>query len=87
MTPRPTMPREEQESVGLAIYGAQWVTPMARDLRDLTGGPADRTAQRWASGASTIPATVRDDLRALIGVKIAALEAALESIDATPKTH
>ena len=86
MNPRPTMPRDELEAVGQAIYGTQWVTPMARDLRKLTGGPADRTAQRWASGANPIPATLRDALCALIEVKIAALKSALKNIDTTQKS-
>jgi len=80
MTDRPTMPLDELEAVGRAIYGPQWVTPMARDLRDMTGSPADRTAQRWASGANPIPAGLRDDLRALIDAKVAALKGARKKI-------
>lgn len=45
---------------GEALYGSQWQSEMARGL-----DVAVRTVQRWASGASAIPAGLPDDVRAL----------------------
>lgn len=66
---RPTIPREELEEIGKAIYGDRWVTPLARDMRALFGWPDDRTAQRWASGKNPAPAKVRGQLIELMAAK------------------
>jgi hypothetical protein len=43
-------PRHQLRDIGEAIWGAEWVSLLARTL-----GVATRTAQRWASGDSPIP--------------------------------
>jgi hypothetical protein len=52
---------------GQALYGSTWQSDMARGL-----DVAVRTVQRWASGASAIPASVAGELRALGDERIAA---------------
>ena len=39
--------------IGYAIYGHEWVSPLARAI-----GVNTRTAQRWKSGETTVPETV-----------------------------
>ena len=47
---------------GLALFGTEWVSPIAREL-----GVALRTAQRWAAGEVPVPLGVLDrDLPALV---------------------
>lgn len=70
------MTREDLETFGRAIYGPQWVTPLARDLRAMTGGPSNRTMQRWAAGTHAIPAALVTDLDALAVDMVARIEAA-----------
>lgn len=81
MSPAARMSCDDLEAVGLAIYGPQWVTPMARDLRDLTCRPlADRTMQRWAARTGAPPEALRADLLALLDAKIAAATARAEAM-------
>ena len=47
--------------VGEALYGPRWASDLSRDL-----GVALRTVQRWRVGDRGIPATLSDDLRALL---------------------
>ena len=49
------------QRVGEALYGPPWASDLARDL-----GVALRTVQRWHAGDRGIPATLSDDLRALL---------------------
>ena len=46
---------------GEALYGPRWASDLSRDL-----GVALRTVQRWHVGDRGIPATLSDDLRALL---------------------
>lgn len=46
--------------VGIALYGDQWQSDMARELN-----VSDRTVRRWASGANPLPAGVKIDLERL----------------------
>lgn len=48
------------ETIGRALYGAQWQGDLARAL-----GVSDRTIRRWFSGASPIPAGAVGDMRRL----------------------
>ncbi|WP_138464215.1 hypothetical protein [Poseidonocella sp. HB161398] len=79
------MTRQELEAFGIALYGPQWVTPLARDLRELTGGPANRTMQRWAAGTHDIPETLRPDLERLAAATLARIEAARAALIAPGK--
>ena len=48
--------------VGVTLFGAEWVSPLAREL-----GVALRTVQRWAAGDVPVPPGVLDrDLPALV---------------------
>ena len=47
--------------VGEALYGPRWASDLSRAL-----GVALRTVQRWHVGDRGIPATLSDDLRALL---------------------
>lgn len=48
---------ERLHSVGLALHGPEWQTPLSRDL-----GVSDRTVRRWASGENDIPPGVWAEL-------------------------
>ena len=62
--------------IGEAIYGAEWVSPMARDLSVNL-----RTMQRWAAGDTAPPDTVFADLKLLAARGGAELRARLAAID------
>ena len=44
-------------NVGLSLYGTQWQSALARDLR-----VNDRTIRRWASGFTTVPDRIAAEL-------------------------
>lgn len=72
------MDREILERVGLALYGAQWQSPLARDL-----GVAIRTLTRWHTGAFR-PPDLTGELLALCegrGLEIARLIGELDQTD------
>ncbi len=48
---------ETLATVGSALYGALWQSPLSRDL-----GVAVRTVQRWAAGEFEIPPGIWDEL-------------------------
>lgn len=68
---------------GEALYGAQWQSPIARDLQI-----SDRTVRRWVAGADDLPPGVALDLWRLCEERAAALDAvaARLKIAATPGT-
>jgi len=73
--------RDALTRVGLALYGVEWVSPIARDL-----GVALRTAQRWAAGDVPVPlAVVEGDLRTLVASqgprRLADLRAGIATIE------
>lgn len=49
---------------GTALFGAQWVSPLARELN-----VTPRTMRRWKSGASPIPLTAADRLAAVLAAR------------------
>lgn len=62
---------------GLALYGPQWQSALARDL-----GVSDRTIRRWVAGQFPVPVGVRADLVTLLkerGVMLDALAERLSS--------
>lgn len=62
-------------AAGEALYGPRWQTDLARAL-----DVADRTMRRWAVGAHPIPATLRDELVALLRARQETVAAALALI-------
>jgi hypothetical protein len=57
---------------GEALYGKQWQSALARDLK-----VADRTIRRWAVGAFSMPPSLADELRELLnarGIMLAAVQ-------------
>lgn len=48
-------------AAGELLYGAEWQSPLARDLE-----VAVRTLQRWAGGRYQLPASVWADIAALL---------------------
>ncbi len=78
---RASLARTYLENVGSALYGAEWVSPIARDLN-----VSLRTAQRWATGEVEVPAGVAEtDLPALLlalgPTRAARLRATADMID------
>ena len=62
----------------MALFGAEWVSPMAREL-----GVALRTVQRWAAGTVAVPPGVLDHdvpelLRRLGPARLVELEGTVE---------
>lgn len=62
----------------MALFGAEWVSPMAREL-----SVALRTLQRWAAGAVPVPPKVLDHdvpelVRRLGPARLAELEGTVE---------
>jgi DNA-binding transcriptional regulator YdaS (Cro superfamily) len=55
---------------GVALYGQQWQSALARDL-----GVSDRTVRRWVAGTSDVPAGLYVDLLRLTQERAAALDA------------
>lgn len=49
------------ERIGQAMYGSEWMAPLAHDL-----GNGTRTVARWFSGYSEIPEGLADELRHLL---------------------
>lgn len=56
---RPMTP-EKLTTIGTALYGERWQTPLANDLQ-----VADRTMRRWLAGESPIPENIGAELLAL----------------------
>jgi hypothetical protein len=76
-----TMTPELFEQIGAALYGAEWRTPLSRDL-----GVSYLNVRRWAAGEKFIPPGVADELHELLTrelqarrVTLAAVEAALSA--------
>jgi hypothetical protein len=69
-------PRHRLREVGEAIWGAEWVSPLAR-----TVGVAVRTAQRWASGDSPVPEYVFEALAPTISESKLKLRQRLEVLE------
>lgn len=55
---------------GEALYGLQWQSALARDLR-----VSDRTMRRWVANTSPVPASLQIDLLRLTQERAAALDA------------
>jgi len=55
------MNRDLLTAVGESLYGPRWQAALSRDLN-----VAVRTVQRWDAGDRGIPASLADDLRALL---------------------
>lgn len=55
---------------GEALYGLQWQSALARDLR-----VSDRTMRRWVANTSPVPASLHIDLLRLTQERAAALDA------------
>lgn len=71
-------PQLRLRSLGEAIYGDEWISPLARAL-----GVDVRTAQRWASGEIVAPASVFEELAPAARQAVARLRerlARLESV-------
>lgn len=62
-------------AVGQALYGAQWQSPLARDL-----GVAIRTVQRWAAGEYAPAAGVYADLLRLVEERAGTLRGYIEPL-------
>lgn len=69
-------PRSRLREVGEAIWGGEWVSPLAR-----TVGVAVRTAQRWASGDTPVPEHVFASLAPTISEAKIILRQRLEVLD------
>lgn len=69
MTPR------QLESIGVALFGTQWQSDLARAL-----GCGDRTIRHWALGTRPVPDGTRDALRDLLRDKSRKLNALSKSI-------
>ena len=54
------MTPEKLATIGTALYGERWQTPLANDLQ-----VADRTMRRWLAGESPIPGNIATELLAL----------------------
>lgn len=65
-----TMSPDTLARIGVALYGAQWQSALARDL-----GVSDRSMRRWASGAFPVPVDVPAELRTIVDAHIAELVA------------
>lgn len=60
---------------GLALYGPQWQSALARDL-----GVSDRTMRRWVAGDSVVPPGAWIDLLRLTQERAGALAALAERL-------
>lgn len=67
----PTLLRE----VGEAMYGNQWQSALARDLK-----VADRTMRRWAAGDFGMPPNLKEELAELIEQRGQALAAVRQKL-------
>jgi hypothetical protein len=57
------------KDVGEALYGDQWINPLADDLE-----VSQRTMRRWATGTADIPVGVWEDLLELMRFRREALD-------------
>lgn len=57
------MTNTELRALGLAVWGAEWQSPLARAM-----GVNKRTVARWASGDTVIPESVSLEIRRILGV-------------------
>ena len=71
----PRMPLDDLVRAAEIIYGPEWQTPLAADLK-----VALRTVQRWASG-NMQPPDVRGDLAAICRRRAAELTALADRLD------
>lgn len=62
---------------GLALYGPQWQSALARDL-----GVSDRTIRRWVAGQFPVPVGVHAELRRLCVERGAQLRALADRLRA-----
>jgi hypothetical protein len=72
------------KNIGEAMYGDQWINPMADDLE-----VSQRTMRRWATGTSEIPVGVWEDLLTLMLLRRMALDDNILAIKANflPKSQ
>lgn len=57
------MTNAELRALGLAVWGHEWQSPLARAL-----GVNKRTVARWAAGDTAIPESVSEEIRRVLGV-------------------
>jgi predicted transcriptional regulator len=67
--------------VGLALYGPQWQSALARDL-----GVSDRTIRRWAAGQEH-PPTVYDEMLKLVSGRYRVLRALASTLRTIAAKH
>ncbi len=65
---------KELRLVGETLYGANWQTPLARDL-ELT---STRRIRQWLSGKQPIPDGIWDDISALLRERRADIDSLLD---------
>lgn len=61
------MDQQELSQAGVALFGAQWQSPLARML-----GVDPRTVRRWAAGKIEVPGRAADTVRLAVEAKRAA---------------
>lgn len=57
------MTNAELRALGLAVWGAEWQSPLARAM-----GVNKRTVARWAAGDTVVPESVSVEIRRVLGV-------------------
>jgi hypothetical protein len=62
---------------GLALYGPQWQSALARDL-----GVSDRTMRRWVAGDAVVPVGLTVDLLRLTQERAGKLDALADRLRA-----
>ena len=70
------------QSIGEALYGARWITALARDL-----GVSSRTVQRWAAGDHPLPSETLLKLAELGRDRAWRLEHGAEALVAAYREH
>jgi|GEM_PF-6019052 len=69
-------PRHKLRKIGEAIWGSEWISPMARALNISV-----RTVHRYAAGDSTVPDSIFEKLMPCISQAKAELQARLETLN------
>lgn len=67
--------------VGVFLYGADWKTPMARDLKALGMRTTDRTIRRWLDGTYKPPARLQEKVVELLATHRRTLEEIEDLVD------
>ncbi len=73
-SPKPRMRLADLRAAAETLYGAEWQSPLARDL-----GVALRTVQRWAAGDND-PPDVRAEMLVIVRTRINLLSAMAERL-------